>query len=172
MRALFPHLMNDTQYLQYTSAAARYPINQTNENGRIQLGYHHRQLVAINCTPDAGVVSCRFGSDSHTICKRKCDMSALYKTDERTREKSYASVSFYANELVLERCVRRQVHRRTPHGVVRRIQRDLYPQAWVSNYCPHFLIIDKHTHRVGRVPITKLRRTAHHENILPKPISA
>lgn len=29
-----------------------------------------RQLVAINCTPDAGVVSCLFGSDSHAICKR------------------------------------------------------------------------------------------------------
>ena len=94
------------------------------------------------------------------------------KQTSTQRKKSYASVSFYANELVLERCVRRQVHRRAPHGVVRRIQRDLYPQAWVSNYCPHFLIIDKHTHRVGRVPITKLRRTAHHENILPKPISA
>ena len=105
-------------------------------------------------------------TQSSTTCQR------YNRKDERAREKSYASVSFYANELVLERCVRRQVHRRAPHGVIRRIQRDLYSQVWVSNHRPHFLIIDKHTHRVGRIPITKLRRTAHHENILPKPISA
>jgi hypothetical protein len=39
--------------------------------GRIQLGIiiplDQRQLVAINCTPDAGVVFCLFGFDSHTI---------------------------------------------------------------------------------------------------------
>lgn len=67
-----PNERHTTLYLQYKLAAAMYPINQTKRT-RIQLGIiipDQRQLVAINCTPDVGVVSCLFGSDSHTICKR------------------------------------------------------------------------------------------------------
>jgi hypothetical protein len=87
-----------------------------------------RQLVvAINCTPDAGVVSCRFGSDSHTICRRP-NPGQRYETKDSARARkgmSYASVSFFANKLVLERGTRRQVHRCAPHGVIGRIQWDL-----------------------------------------------
>lgn len=52
--------------------ASQRPINQGKGGGRASnwvssFLMNHRQLVEINCTPDAGVVSCRFGLDSHTI---------------------------------------------------------------------------------------------------------
>jgi hypothetical protein len=53
-------------------------------------------------------------------------------------EKTYVSVRFFANELVLECCVRGQIHRRAPHRVMDWIQWDLF--AVVSVRClqnPH-----------------------------------
>ncbi len=37
----------------------------------------------------------------------------------------YVSIALFADELVLERCVRGQVRRRAPHWVIGRIKRDL-----------------------------------------------
>jgi hypothetical protein len=82
----------------------------------------------------------------------------------------YVSIALFADELVLERCVRGQVRRRAPHRVIGRIQRDLRPWGFVSDH--HLSIIDRRTHRVGLVPITKLRQTPYDENILPTPLSA
>jgi len=68
-----------------------------------------RQLVVgINCTPDAGVVSCLFEPDSHTICSS--DMSEIIISINAAESKgigiTYPAIGFFANELVLERCVR------------------------------------------------------------------
>src|SRR6266851_9153603 len=47
------------------------------------------------------------------------------ENEDVRRKKTYISVRFFPNELVLERCVRGQVHRRAPHRVMDWIQRNL-----------------------------------------------
>ena len=53
----------------------------------------------------------------------------------------YVSVGFPTDELVFKLCVRRQVHRCAPHGVIGRIQRDLYRPT--VHQCCHLSINDR-----------------------------
>jgi hypothetical protein len=55
--------------IQYSRANPNYPIKFKRETkSNSNQGIIQRQLVTIDCTPDAGVVSVLFGFDSHTIC--------------------------------------------------------------------------------------------------------
>jgi hypothetical protein len=47
------------------------------------------------------------------------------KRGRKERRRAYIAVSFFANELVLERCARGQIHRRAPHRVMDWVQRNL-----------------------------------------------
>jgi hypothetical protein len=77
------------------------------------MGYlsFQRQLVATDCTPDAGDVSSLFGSDSHTIYPCSLFSNDGFQVRSRNggkgRKNTYVAVGFFANELILELGVRR-----------------------------------------------------------------
>lgn len=92
-----------------------------------------RQLVTTDCVPDAGVVSCLLGSDSHTTCPYPYIMFSIpSRVCRENRKKTNIAIRPFADELVLECGVWRQVHRRSPHGVVSRIERYLHGRDVIS----------------------------------------
>lgn len=132
-------------------------------------GIIQRQLASIDCNPDAGALPSLTGSDSHTTCQRTS--SALHlNEDERANKKAYVAIRLFANELILERLARGQVHRRAPNRVIGRIQRDLRTVIFVTHPSPSKY--DRApTYRVGRVPVTELRRAAHNKDVLSRDLS-
>ena len=85
-----------------------------------------------------------------------------YETD--WRKPTVRCYRFFENELVLERYIRCQVPRRAPHGIIRRIQRDLHTAA-VSQW-PSYSQTSKMAHvprmkrsqlpSCGTLPTTKI----------------
>jgi hypothetical protein len=83
-----------------------------------------RQLADINWTPDEGVVSCLFGSDSHTTFEIQ---HVIDRLRGQNRTDTYVSIGLFTDEFELKRGIRWEVHRRAPHGITNSIQRYLHP---------------------------------------------
>jgi hypothetical protein len=85
-----------------------------------------RQLADINCTPDEGVVSCLFGSDSHTTFEIQ---HVIDRLRGQNRRDTYVSIGLFTDEFELKRGIRWEVHRRPPHGITNSIQWYLHPSS-------------------------------------------
>ena len=100
---------------------------------------------------------CLFGSDSHTIYWIRY---VIYRFHGRSRKKTHIAIRLFADELELERGVRRQIHRRSPHRIIYWIQWYLCPWlsvAFLSEYDgAHTALDGSQEPSCGALPTTKM----------------